>query len=96
MPSLTDLSLGFRNAYLDHARLTAQLQAWADTFPSLCRLTSIARTPEGPRLIGITEASSAPTKRNPFFFVACGLKGFPSLHTRVFNFTGFIQANLST
>ena len=56
----------------------------------------IARTPAGPRLIGITEASSAPTKRNPFFFVACGLKGFPSLHTRVFNFTGFIQANLTS
>jgi secreted trypsin-like serine protease len=56
----------------------------------------IARTPEGPRLIGITEASSSPTKRNPFSFVACGLKGFPSLHTRVFNFTGFIQANLTS
>ena len=56
----------------------------------------VAQTPEGPRLIGITEASSAPTKRNPFFFVACGLKGFPSLHTRVFNFTGFIQANLTS
>ena len=47
MPSLADLSLGFRNAYLDHERLTAQLQAWAGAFPSLCRLTSIARTPEG-------------------------------------------------
>jgi trypsin len=56
----------------------------------------IARTPAGPRLIGITEASSSPTKRNPFFFVRCGLKGFPSLHTRVFNFLGFIQANLFT
>jgi trypsin len=56
----------------------------------------IARTPAGPRLIGITEASSSPTKRNPFFFVRCGLKGFPSLHTRVFNFLGFIQANLLT
>ena len=54
----------------------------------------IARTPEGPRLIGITEASSSPTKRNPFFFVRCGLSGFPSLHTRVFTFDGFIQANL--
>src|SRR5215831_16598427 len=47
MRSLADLSLGFRNAYLDHARLTAQLQAWSESFPSLCRLTSIAKTPEG-------------------------------------------------
>src|SRR5215510_995046 len=47
MASLADLSLGFRNAYLDHERLTAQLRAWADAYPSLCRLTSIARTPEG-------------------------------------------------
>src|SRR5262249_25333105 len=36
----------------------------------------VARTPEGLRLIGIAEASSAPGKRNPFFFVHCGLRGF--------------------
>jgi hypothetical protein len=47
MPALDDLSLGFRNAYLDHERLTAQLHAWVQAFPSLCRVTSIARTPEG-------------------------------------------------
>jgi len=46
MPALADLSLGFRNAYLDHERLTAQLHAWTEAFPTLCRLTSIARTPE--------------------------------------------------
>jgi hypothetical protein len=45
--SLADLSRGFRRAYLDHEQLTAQLRAWADAFPSLVRLTSIARTPEG-------------------------------------------------
>ncbi|MBL9017936.1 MAG: peptidase M14 [Myxococcales bacterium] len=44
---LADLSLGFRHAYLDHERLTAQLKAWAENFPALCRLTSLARTPEG-------------------------------------------------
>lgn len=44
---LVDLSLGFRNAYLDHERLTAQLRAWADAYPRLCRLRSIATTPEG-------------------------------------------------
>ncbi len=47
MPALDDLSLGFRNAYLDHERLTAQLHAWVHAFPSHCRVTSIARTPEG-------------------------------------------------
>jgi hypothetical protein len=47
MPALADLSLGFRNAYLDHERLTAQMHAWAHAFPSLCRATSIAKTPEG-------------------------------------------------
>ena len=55
----------------------------------------VARTPAGPRLIGITEASSSPTKRNPFFFVRCGLHGFPSLHTRVFSFLSFIQGSLA-
>jgi secreted trypsin-like serine protease len=54
----------------------------------------IARTPTGPRLIGITEASSSPRKSDPFFFVRCGLKGFPSLHTRVLSFLPFLQGNL--
>src|SRR5215467_10038414 len=47
MAHLADLSLGFRNAYLDHERLTGQLRMWVEAFPSLCRMTSIARTPEG-------------------------------------------------
>ena len=45
-PTLDDLSLGFRHAYLDHERLAAQLHAWAEAFPTLCRLTSLATTPE--------------------------------------------------
>jgi secreted trypsin-like serine protease len=56
----------------------------------------IARTPAGPRLIGIAEASSGPRKPNPFFFVLCGLKGFPSLHTRAGGYASFIQGNLTT
>jgi hypothetical protein len=47
MTALEDVSLGFRHAYLDHERLTAQLQAWAEAFPALCRLASLAKTPEG-------------------------------------------------
>src|SRR5689334_20342703 len=44
---VADLSQGFRSSYLDDARLTAQLQAWANAYPSLVRLTSLAKTPEG-------------------------------------------------
>src|SRR5215208_6469553 len=55
----------------------------------------VANTPAGPRLIGTAEASTAPpSKRNPFFFVICGLKGYPSVHTRANTYSGFIQRNL--
>jgi secreted trypsin-like serine protease len=55
----------------------------------------VAFTPAGPRLVGTAEASTAPpTKRNPFFFVICGLKGFPSVHTRSNSFSDFILSNL--
>jgi secreted trypsin-like serine protease len=54
----------------------------------------VARTPAGPRLIGIAEASSGPRKPNPFYFVICGLKGFPGLHSRVSAYFPFIQSNL--
>lgn len=47
MPTLASLSVGFRNQYLDHAQLTSQLMRWAEAFPSLVRLRSIAKTPEG-------------------------------------------------
>jgi secreted trypsin-like serine protease len=55
----------------------------------------VAFTPAGPRLVGTAEASTAPvSKRNPFFFVFCGLKGYPSVHTRTYSFLSFIQGNL--
>jgi secreted trypsin-like serine protease len=54
----------------------------------------VARTPAGPRLIGIAEASAGPRKPNPFYFVICGLKGFPSLHSRASSYLTFIQGNL--
>jgi len=37
----------FRSTYLDHARLTSQLETWAREFPSVIRVTSLAKTPEG-------------------------------------------------
>jgi secreted trypsin-like serine protease len=56
----------------------------------------VAFTPTGPRLIGIAEASTAPvSKRNPFYSVFCGLKGYPSLHTRAFAFRDFIEGNIA-
>jgi secreted trypsin-like serine protease len=55
----------------------------------------VANTPAGPRLVGIAEASLAPaSKQNPFFFVICGLKGYPSIHTRSDSYRDFILANL--
>jgi secreted trypsin-like serine protease len=55
----------------------------------------VANTPAGPRLIGIAEASTGPvSKRNPFYFVFCGLKGFPSLHSRAASYLDFIQSNI--
>jgi hypothetical protein len=37
---------GFRSRYLDHAALTAQLQAWASAYPELVRLERLGTTPE--------------------------------------------------
>jgi hypothetical protein len=46
-PKLADLHHGFRSSYLDYQALTAQLRAWAEAFPALCRLQSLGTTPEG-------------------------------------------------
>lgn len=37
----------YRRDYLDYAALTAQLEAWAASFPSFVRLRSIGKSPEG-------------------------------------------------
>ena len=63
-PSLADLSLGFRRAYLDDERLTAQLRAWVEAYPTLCRLTSIATTPEG-RDVWLLTIGPEPDRRPP-------------------------------
>ena len=47
---LAALDQGFRRDYLDFARLSRQLQAWADAFPDLARLESLGRSPEGREL----------------------------------------------
>src|SRR5829696_7314525 len=57
--------MGFRTTYLDHAALTAQLEAWRSEHPDLVRLTSLAKTPEGRDLwlltIGIEPDRVRPT-----------------------------------
>lgn len=47
MSSLDALSLGFRAKYLNHAELTAQLRAWTEAFPDLCRLECLTLSEEG-------------------------------------------------
>ena len=72
MPSLADVSLGFRHAYLDHDRLTAQLRAWAEAFPALCRLQSLARTPEG-RDVWMLAVGREPERVRPAVWVGGNL-----------------------
>jgi secreted trypsin-like serine protease len=54
----------------------------------------VATTPAGSRLVGVAEATALPSKRSPFGFVHCGLKGYPAIHTRVASWLSFIQGNL--
>src|SRR4051812_44090871 len=68
MASLADLSLGFRKAYLDHDRITAQLRGWANAYPDLCRLTSLAKTPEG-RDIWLLTVGPEPDRIRPAVWV---------------------------
>jgi secreted trypsin-like serine protease len=51
----------------------------------------IAATPAGPRLLGVL--SYGPVYPDRFETVACGLKGFPDVYTRVASGRAFIEAN---
>src|SRR5258706_11383279 len=59
LPSLSDLALGFRRAYLDYDKLTAQLRAWCDAYPGLARMSSLAKTPEGREVWLLTVGTDA-------------------------------------
>lgn len=63
--TIDELARGFRAAYLDHATLTAQLEAWRDAFPELVRLRSLGTTPEGRDLwlltLGVEPDRARPT-----------------------------------
>jgi len=51
---LADLHRGFRQRFLPYTELRAQLTAWADAFPALCRVSSIGTTEEGRDLLVLT------------------------------------------
>ena len=68
MTGLADVSLGFRHAYLDDERLTAQLRAWAEAFPAVCRLRSLATTPEG-RDVWLLTIDPEPERLRPAVWV---------------------------
>ena len=48
--AVDSLYRGFRENYLDYETLTAQLKAWAEAFPDIVRLESLATTREGREL----------------------------------------------
>lgn len=68
MSQLDDLDLGFRRRYLDHAEVTAQLQAWAGAFPNLLRLHSMGQTPQG-RELWIATIGLEPDRIRPSVWV---------------------------
>lgn len=46
-PTLAALARPFRERYLSYDDLVAQLRAWADAYPTLVRLSTLGKTPEG-------------------------------------------------
>src|SRR5688572_28234216 len=65
---LSTLSHGFRNGYLDHAQLTAQVKAWAAAFPHLVRLTALCTKAEG-REQWLLTAGPGPVRARPSVWV---------------------------
>jgi hypothetical protein len=65
---LDKLSAGFRSRYLRYEELTRQLQAWAVHYPSLVRLDSLGRSPEG-RELWLLTVGPEPDRRRPAVWV---------------------------
>lgn len=68
LPSLSSLSLGFRNVYVDFDTLTAQLHAWASAYPSIVSLESIGRSAEG-RDLWLLTIGADPGRTRPAVWV---------------------------
>ncbi|CAN5764189.1 M14 family metallopeptidase [soil metagenome] len=58
----------FRQAYLTYAELSEQLDAWVAAYPTLCRLTSLAVTPEG-RHVWLLTVGADPDRIRPAAWV---------------------------
>lgn len=67
-PLLSACYRGFRERYLDHAELTAQLEAWREAFPGLVRVESIGVTREG-RDIWLVTLGPEPDRKRPAVWV---------------------------
>jgi hypothetical protein len=65
---LSELNLGFRNRYLDHQTLGAQLRSWAETYPQLVRRQSLGDTPEG-RDIELLVVGPDPERKRPAVWI---------------------------
>lgn len=68
MPSLASLSLGFRERFLTHDEITAQLEQWSDAFPEFVRTESIGTTPEG-RNVWMLIVGKEPERARPAVWV---------------------------
>jgi len=68
MPTLDDLSQQFKSRLLYYHELETQLQAWADAFPDICRLSSLGQTPEG-RELWLLTIGRDPERRRPSVWV---------------------------
>jgi Zinc carboxypeptidase len=66
--TLADCYVGFRNAYLDYERLTAQLQGWAQAFPELVRVQSLGATRQG-RQVWLATIGPEPDRIRPAAWV---------------------------
>ena len=66
--TLESLNRGFRQRYLDYRALTDQLRAWADAFPELVRLDSLATTPDG-RELWLLTVGPKPDQMRPAVWV---------------------------
>ncbi|MFI5300192.1 MAG: M14 family metallopeptidase, partial [Polyangiales bacterium] len=58
------LARGFRERFLNHVEITAQLRAWATAFPELARVETIGTTPEG-RAIDVLVIGRDPERVRP-------------------------------
>ncbi len=66
--TVDSLYRGFRHSYLDYEALTAQLRAWAEAFPDIVRLQSLAQTREG-RDLWLLTIGPEPDRRRPAVWI---------------------------